>query len=78
MQLYAATFLLLKPRVAVAIFPFVNKRYHFRNTEMFLTLNKFFSTKGSNHLASNLELLFPNIPLIPLHYQVRRPRLRKI
>ena len=51
----------------------------------FLTLNKFFSTKLkkkekylSNHLASNLEPLFPNIPLKPLHYQVHLPNFQKI
>ena len=55
---------------------------HLKNV---LTLNKFFSTKltkkrnyASNHLASNLESLFPNIPLIPLHYQIHPLIFRKI
>ena len=53
--------------------------------ENFLTINKFFSAKlekkGNhvyNHPASNPEPLFPNIPFIPLHYQVDPPIFRKI
>ena len=56
-----------------------------RRLENFLTLNEFFSAnlekKGNyvfNHPASNPEPLFPNIPYIPLHYQVDPPIFRKI
>ena len=66
--------------VAAAIFPFVNRRCHFRDT-----INKFLSAKlekkGNyvfNHLASNPEPLLPNIPFIPVHYQVDGPIFRKI
>ena len=66
-----------------ANFRLVNGRCHFRDT---LTVNQFFSTnlikeKGkfvSNHLVSNPEPLSPDIPLIPLHYQVDPPSLPKI
>lgn len=58
-------------------------RCHFRDTS--LTINEFFSTIKikekrkfvCNHPASNPELLFPNIPLLPLHYQADPPSLRK-
>ena len=69
-----------------AIFPFVNKLCHFRDTyKKFLTINKFFSAKlekkGNyvyNHPASKPEPLLLNISFIPLHYQVNPPNFRKI
>ena len=67
-----------------SIFPLVNKWCHFRDT-FFLTINKFFSAKLDkkvnyvyNHPASNHEPLLPNIPFIPLHYQVDPPFFRTI
>ena len=59
-------------------FPFRKQAMPFsRHLENFLTINKFFSAKlekkGNylyNHPASNPERLLPNIPFIPLRYQV--------
>ena len=84
--LIAAWMLVRRKVTAAAHFSFVNGRYHFRDTlKFFLTVNEFFSTKlqqkgkfAGNHLISNPEPLFPNIPLIPLHYQVDPPNLPKI
>ena len=68
--------------VVDAIFPFVNKRCHFRDTFKY---QQFFSAKlqkkGNyvyNHPASNPEPLLLNIPFIPLYYQVDPPICRKI
>ena len=56
-----------------------------QHLENFLTLNKFFSAKlkkgkyVNNHPASNLEPLFPNIPLITApDNQVHPPNFSKI
>ena len=56
-----------------------------RHLGNFLTINKFFSAKlkkrgnyVNNHPVLNPERLLPNIPLIPLHYQVDLPISRKI
>ena len=56
-----------------------------RHLENFSTLNKFFSAKlekkGNyvyNQPASNPEPLLPNIPYIPLHYQIDPPIIGKI
>ena len=55
-------------------FLFVKKAMPFsHHLENFLTLNKFFFTK-----LKKKENMFPNIPLIPLHYQVHPPNFRKI
>ena len=67
-------------------FPFRKQAMLFSwHLEKFLTINQFFSAelekKGNyvyNHPASNPEPLFPNIPFIPLHYQVDPPIFRKI
>ena len=67
-------------------FPFRKQAMPFsRHLTNFLTFNKFFSAKlekkGNhvyNHPASNPEPLLPNIPVIPLHYQVDPPSFRKI
>ena len=61
------------------IFPFVNKRCHFQffnSQQIFLYKIKEKGKYESNHLASNLEPQFPNIPLIPLHYQVHPVNFR--
>ena len=62
------------------IFPFVNKRCHFCVTKFFLAIRQqlfryLIKEKGeplSIHLVSKR-----NIPLVPLHYQVDPPDLRK-
>ena len=56
-----------------------------RHLKNVLTINEFFSAKLkkrgnylNNHPVSNPEPLLPNIPLIPLHYEVDPPISRKI
>ena len=68
-----------------AVVRFVNGRCHFRDTykffnyqQIFLYLIKEKGRHASNHPVSNPKPLFPNIPLIPLHYQVDPPNFRKI
>ena len=60
----------------LSIFPFRKQAMPFsRHLKKFLTINKFFSTYFckekrkhiTNHPVSNLEPLFPTIPLKPLH-----------
>ena len=67
-------------------FPFRKQAMLFSwHLEKFLTINQFFSAKKKkkgnyvyNHPASKPEPLLPNIPFIPLHYQVDPPIFREI
>ena len=53
-------------------------RKFFNYQQIFLYLIKEKGKYASNHPVSNPEPLFPNISLIPLHYQVQPPNFRKI
>ena len=60
-------------------FPFRKHARPFtKHLQIFLYLFKEKGKYVSNHLASNLEPLFPNIPLIPLHCQDHPPNFRRI
>ena len=53
-------------------------RKFFNYQQIFLYLIKEKGKYASNHPVSNPEPLLPNIPLIPLHYQIDPPNFRKI
>ena len=72
-------------RVPYAVVRFVNGRCQFRDTSKFFNYQRIFLYEikekrkfVSIHPVSNPKPLFPNIPLLPLHYQVDAPNLCKI
>ena len=71
--------------VSAAVVRFETVDAIFATLKKKLTINEFFSAKLEkrghyliNHPVSNPEPLLPNIPLIPLHYQVDPPISLKI